>query len=89
MIHVRETITVTIAQMGAGFFVDSDDLPTLNLLVKEEVKLVMAISEAVKYLYRHNRQLDVRVLMEIPVFDVPATAPPKRELEIAYQSAAA
>ena len=74
MISGRETITITIERIDTGFYVDSDDLPTLNLLVQEEVKLVVAIPEAVKYLYKHNRQLDVRVLMEIPIFDAPDAA---------------
>ena len=65
-----ETILVQIERLGgeAGFFISSKDLPELNMLVREERNLTSAIPNAVKYIYKHNRGLDVRVLMEVPVF---------------------
>ena len=65
-----EAILVQIEQMDedVGFFISSKDLPELNILIKEERNLTSAIPNAVKYIYKHNRGLDVRVLMEVPVF---------------------
>lgn len=65
-----ETILVQIEPLdgGEGFFISSKDLPELNMLVREERNLTSAIPNAVKYIYKHNRGLDVRVLMEVPVF---------------------
>ena len=65
-----ETILVQIEPMdeGVGFFISSRDLPELNMLVREERNLTSAIPNAVKYIYKRNRGLDVRVLMEVPVF---------------------
>ena len=65
-----ETIIVQIERMGeqAGFFVNSKDLPELNMIVKEERNLAVAIPNAIKYIYKRNRELDVMILMEVPVF---------------------
>ena len=67
---MTETILVQIEQMDeeVGFFISSRDLPELNILVREERNLTSAIPNAVKYIYKRNRGLDVRILMEVPVF---------------------
>lgn len=64
----RETIVLTIEQVAGGYYIDSQDLPELNVFVKAIDKVVTAVPEAIKYLYRHNRGMDVRVFMEVPVF---------------------
>ncbi len=67
---VIESILVRIETMdeGVGFFISSKDLPELNVLVREERNLTSAIPNAVKYIDKRNRGLDVRVLREVPVF---------------------
>ena len=77
---MKETIIVTIQPVETGFFVDSQDLPQMNLFVREAAKLVEAIPEAIKYLYKHNRGMDVRVLLEVPLLGQAET--PQREVEI-------
>ena len=67
---VKEKITILIEKIDSGYFVDSQDLKQLNLFVKMEIDLINAIPEAIKYLFKHNRGVDVRVLMEVPVFPV-------------------
>ena len=65
-----EPILVQIEQMGedVGFFISSKDLPELNMMIRKERNLTSAIPNAVKYIYKRNRGLDVKVLMEVPVF---------------------
>lgn len=68
-----ETIIVQIERITGNeseeFFVNSHDLPALNMIVKRESNLTIAIPNAIKYIYKRNRGMDVRVLMEVPVFD--------------------
>lgn len=85
----QERITVTIERVQGGFFVDSEDMPELNVFVAKEERLTMAVPEAIKYLYRHNHHKDVRVLMEVPIFaSQGGSQKPRRTVEIEYRDAA-
>ena len=64
----REKVVLTIEQVPDGYYIDSRDLTELNLFISSIDKLLTAVPEAIKYLYKHNRGMDVRVLMEVPVF---------------------
>jgi len=64
----RRKVKIFICKHENGFFVDSDDLPELNVFVENEHDLVNAIPQAIKYLFKHNENAEVRVLMEVPVF---------------------
>ena len=64
----REKIVLTIEQVPSGYYIDCRDLPELNLFISSFEKILTAVPEAIKYLYKHNRGMDVRVLMEVPVF---------------------
>ncbi len=64
----RETILLNIEGVGGGYYIDSRDLPELNVFVNAFDKIVTAVPQAIKYLYKHNRGMEVRVLMECPVF---------------------
>ena len=64
----REKIVLTIEQVPNGFYIDSRDLTELNLFISSIDKILTAVPEAIKYLFKHNRGMDVRVLMEVPVF---------------------
>ena len=68
-------IIISIYKIDTGFFVDSRDLPQLNLFVKEEINLINAIPEGIKYLFKHNEGVEVRVLMEVPVFSDDSSTP--------------
>ena len=72
---------------GQRFYVDSNDLPELNLVVEGESNLTVAVPNAIKYIYKNNRGLDVRVLMEVPVLDAAAEPEPVREVEVIKQAA--
>ena len=67
---MKESILVQIESMDeeAGFFISSKDLPELNMLVRDEKNLTSAIPAAVKYIYKANRGIDVKILMEVPIF---------------------
>ncbi len=85
----QERITVTIERVQGVFFVDSEDMPELNVFVAKEERLTTAIPEAIKYLYKHNHNKDVRVLMEVPIFGGQGRSrKPRRMVEIEYRSAA-
>lgn len=71
----KQIIKILIYKIETGFFIDSRDLPQLNLFVKEEVNLIKVIPEAIKYLFKHNEGVDVRVLMEVPVFSDDSSTP--------------
>ena len=80
---MRERIVVAINRLGDGlFYVDSPDLPELNIAVGSEAGLTVAIPTAIKLIYKKNRNLDVRVLMEVPVFERASDLEPQREVEI-------
>ena len=64
----REKVVLTIEQVPNGFYIDSRDLTELNLFISSIDKILTAVPEAIKYLFKHNRGMDVRVLMEVPVF---------------------
>ena len=82
-------IMVTIQQVQGGFFVDSEDMPELNVFVAKEERLTMAVPEAIKYLYKHNHKKKVRVLMEVPIFERrDRSKKPRRMVEIEYRHAA-
>ena len=66
----REKIVLTIDKVPNGYYIDSRDLTELNLFISSIDKILTAVPEAIKYLYKHNRGMDVRVLMEVPVFSV-------------------
>ena len=68
-------IKISIYKIDTGFFVDSRDIPQLNLFVKDEINLINAIPEAIKYLFKHNEGAEVRVLMEVPVFSDESSTP--------------
>ena len=70
-------IRILISNIDTGFFVTSNDLPELNLFVQNEYGLVNAIPQAIKYLFKHNDGIDVRVLMEVPVFPDNSSEPEK------------
>ncbi len=85
---MREKIVVAIQPVDTGYYVDSTDLPELNIFVKDATRLVDAISGAIRYLYKHNRGLDVRVFMEVPLFAKERVAPQSAvELEPLAQAA--
>ena len=81
----RESILITIDEAGAGFFVSSDDLPELNVFVQSADGLITAVPDAIKYLYRHNRNVEVMVLMDVP--DLPTANPNCVEIEPVQQAA--
>ena len=81
----RETIAITIDKAGTGFFVSSDDLPELNVFVRNAAGLTTAVPEAIKYLYRHNRNVEVMVFMEVPV--LPTAQPKSVNIEPLQQAA--
>jgi len=77
---MTEKIAVFIEPLETGgFLVDSDDLPQLNIFVHEEGNLVTAVSQAIKYLYRHNRNMEVNVMMPVPDFGKPVQDVPRLE----------
>ena len=39
---------------GAGFWVDSQAMPELNLHIREEKNLPDAVAAALRYLFKHN-----------------------------------
>ncbi|MCR9258223.1 MAG: hypothetical protein NXH95_00740 [Pseudomonadaceae bacterium] len=67
-----DKITILIAQVkNGGYLVESNDLPELNIFVRDEANLKTAIPAAIKYLYKHNRNINVQVSMQGPALDIP------------------
>ena len=75
-------ITIEKVSESFGFFVNSEDLPELNIRIQDEYQLTNVIPKAIKYLFRHNEGREVRVIMEVPVF------PGAREVQLDYKEAA-
>ena len=93
MKQYMETIAVNVEPVSGGFFVDSDDLPTLNLFVQDVRRLLSAIEHGVKYLYRHNRKMEVSVFFDRQHLEAermpPISSPsPPRTIGVAYSEAA-
>lgn len=79
-----DTLLLTIQPTENGFCVFSEDMPTLNLFVKELHRLHAAVAKALRYLYRHNENAEIeRLLLEIPVADQPSDICAEREVQIA------
>ena len=66
-------IVVDVTTQESGLFASSRELPGLNVLAQTKTGLINSIIQAIKYLFLHDEQCEVRVFVEIPpeFFDEP------------------
>ena len=87
MANQKRTIMVTIEKISTGFWIDSEDMPELNVFVRSEAAITEAVIKAVEYFYRHNHKEKVRCVMEVPKFGARRVRIPKQAIEIERRAA--
>ena len=80
---MAERLTITIERIEQGYLVGCVELPELNLFVRNAESLTEAVPRAIRYLYLHNEDRTVKVMMEVPVLDSQElTQPVRREVQL-------